>query len=175
VNNMKHKVPEDAIKAALVAVEKHFGVGVDVAVYSSPLLIPVILEAFARWQTKNPIVPTDEQIKVLMELSGLNVAEPWLRGGVRFMVSEWIRIMYLAPVQDPLPCPFCGTAAEFKIKYGEPGYNSDTKRLGCMNNDCPIQPSITMMTQKWEGGKGTYSINVDDKLIAAWNGRKETT
>ena len=58
------------------------------------------MEAALRWWSKNPIVPTDEQMKQLLDLSGLFVSEEHQaaqRGGARFMIGEWQRRMFLAP------------------------------------------------------------------------------
>lgn len=50
-----------------------------------------------------------------------------------------------------LPCPFCGTGPQLF----DDGY---IHWLGCVNNDCGIQPSVT----KWAKTSVTA-------MIAAWN------
>lgn len=52
------------------------------------------------------------------------------------------------------PCPFCG---------GEAGYCADglTHSLGCRNEDCAVQPEITMY----------LSLSTVLKLVQGWNTR----
>ena len=68
-------------------------------------------------------------------------------------------------------CPFCGRKPRFSPKQGFPGYDSSTQTLGCVNSLCRFQPKATLPTQKWTPETGTFSVDVDDELIALWEAR----
>jgi hypothetical protein len=65
-----------------------------------PLAVALILEAFIRWQSENPVMPTkewmDEQIQV---------AHPSLTASTFSLraIAEWQRRMYLAPAESDPP------------------------------------------------------------------------
>jgi len=68
-----------------------------------------------------------------------------------------------------LPCPFCGSRVEMIFKMGEWGYSSDAVFIQC--KPCGIM--FMEDAEKWEQGKGTYSIcdQAEKKLLDRWNTR----
>lgn len=69
-----------------------------------------------------------------------------------------------------LPCPFCGSAAELKHKSGSWGYYSGSYFVGCTKCECVTSG---FNDEKWEQGKGTFSIAEEAKAnaVARWNRR----
>ena len=65
------------------------------------------------------------------------------------------------------PCPFCGKTPRVTYKNGDWGYTNDKVQIIC----CVVK--ISRDTEKWEQGRGTFSI-IDDatrKLVKQWNTR----
>ena len=95
----RYAVPEEGLKAALDRFGSRHPFSEDIA--------RMLLEAFIRWQSENPQVPTDEQCDELISLIGATgrslVCYPSRidRGQARTMLTEWQRRMYLADDFDP--------------------------------------------------------------------------
>ena len=85
---MKIKVPDAMLKAVEASYENRRGAYSENATRAD-------LEAALRWQSDNPIVPSDEQMDALTN------AVPYLDSGngriFRFVIDMWQRRMYLAP------------------------------------------------------------------------------
>jgi hypothetical protein len=86
MSNSKYIVPEEGSKAAVVAV------GLESYCRADQDEVKKVLEAFIRGQSENPRVPTDKQVRDLIN------EEP---RGIGFTLAEfaieWQRQMYLAP------------------------------------------------------------------------------
>ena len=117
----KYVVPEEGMKAVAEATNGY-----------DKQTTTVAIEAFIRWQSENPQVPTDEQCDELISLIGATgrslVCYPSRidRGQARTMLTEWQRRMYLAEPEVP---------EEIKdlLYFGEPN-----TRVGCKD---PIEAS----------------------------------
>jgi hypothetical protein len=79
-----------------------------------------------------------------------------------------------------LPCPFCGSPAEWFDIAGSWGYYSARRGVRCSGrakmwepNKCAMLPAIAYDTTQWERGRGTYSVEaeVEVKAAEAWNTR----
>lgn len=87
----KYRVPEAGLKAAVAAAWRH--IGFSFPPQASPVVRKEIeesfrttLEAFIAWQSDHPVVPTDEQYRVVCE------SEP----NAKLRLVEWQRRIYLA-------------------------------------------------------------------------------
>jgi hypothetical protein len=105
-------VPDGMLKAAVdarMAIWEHandgyrnswMGVSAEASITAQE---SIALEAALRWQSENPIVPTDEQCDELINMIGANgrslVRYPSRisKEQARNMLVEWVRRMYLAP------------------------------------------------------------------------------
>ncbi len=90
----KYVVPEEGMKAAIDAA------GQTVKGCPWQEIVSTALEAFIRWQSENPPVPTDEQIREAAKKADprgdWKVATSFLTDYRNFLML-WERIMYLAP------------------------------------------------------------------------------
>ena len=89
---MKYLVPAEGLKAAFNAWDHFGGIGVETR-------IETILEAFIRWQSENPQVPTTEWLD---EFNRVGEIKPFkdFRGA---MIAAWIGRMYLAEPEPEVP------------------------------------------------------------------------
>lgn len=67
-------------------------------------------------------------------------------------------------MSDLKPCPFCGHAAVLEVCDTEP-CNCGFQWIGCLNDDCPVEPLIEKDDGPSPDGHTTESA------IAAWNTR----
>jgi hypothetical protein len=109
MSDEKYVVRLEAIKAVIVALEKRYGVGENVGVYSDSLLIPLILEAFIRWQSENPPKASMKQLQEMYDKVDQGNGGTYIPS----YLEEWVRRMYLAPepeepeaLKDLLVSPF---------------------------------------------------------------------
>jgi hypothetical protein len=84
----KYVVPEEGLKAAIDAA------GQTVKGCPWQEIVSTALEAFIRWQSENPPVPTNGQIESMRDHIGSQTS--WI-AEVRAICREWVRRMYLAP------------------------------------------------------------------------------
>jgi Lar family restriction alleviation protein len=67
------------------------------------------------------------------------------------------------------PCPFCGGSVKIEFVQGNWGYTNNMVHITCKK--CHI--GFHEKAEKWEQGKGTYSIEKEarKKLFNKWNTR----
>ena len=92
---MKYLVPAEGLKAAKQAGEEYLRDNQSSEVY----LLYEVLEAFIRWQSENPQVPTTEWLD---EFNRVGEIKPFkdFRGA---MIAAWIGRMYLAEPEPEVP------------------------------------------------------------------------
>ena len=87
------------------------------------------------------------------------------------------------------PCPFCGGAAVWQSYAGDYGYKSPTVWIACENEPFEnphgkrwddrkhrcFAATTPVATEKWEPGKGTFSIEAEAKadVLAKWSARAD--
>lgn len=86
----KYTVPEEGLKATVEAMKNPSGT----KFLSTEQWASLGLEAFIRWQSENPIVPTEDQSE---ELRSNHYRDINSVSFVRSIVVKWQRRMYLAP------------------------------------------------------------------------------
>jgi hypothetical protein len=114
MSEKKYLVPEGGLNAAVKAAWVFaYPRNLDGHPQASPRVAEEIIasfrrgiEAFTRWQSENPQVPTDEQCDELIRLVGATGTSPMRfpsrvnRDQARTMLTEWQRRMYLANPKD---------------------------------------------------------------------------
>ena len=70
-----------------------------------------------------------------------------------------------------MPCPFCGGKVQIEFRHGDWGYSSDGVMIQCK----PCGIAFHEDAEKWEQGRGTFSIREDAeaKLLKRWNTRHQ--
>jgi hypothetical protein len=129
----KYVVPEEGLKAAVAAAWKHIG-------FMSPQASPRIqkdiedgyragLEAFVRWQSDNPRVPTDSDVLEILQKrveSGHLSNEEYCAipaTTVRCAIRSWLQSMYLAP-EPEVPEEIKDLLVNGFVQSGKCAYNN---------------------------------------------------
>ncbi len=86
MTQLKYQVPASGLAAAMENAPEDL----------DPLAVALILQAFVKWQSEHPIVPTEEQ------MTAVRVSVGFYPGDHRQLMAEWIRRMYLAPEPSPI-------------------------------------------------------------------------
>ena len=100
----EYKIPEAGLNAAWSAVAEKMRAHID-AKHKEPIAelhaARIALEAFIRWQSENPIVPTPKQARELFEVWWGNDTSN--AGTMGLVAAAWQRRMYLAPEEPEVP------------------------------------------------------------------------
>lgn len=95
MSDKKYVVPEEGLKAALDSA------GQTVSGCPWQELATKAVEAFIRWQSENPMVPSDEDLEFLQRDAEGSVDLGFARR--KWYITEWQRRMYLAPEPEVRP------------------------------------------------------------------------
>jgi hypothetical protein len=85
-------------------------------------------------------------------------------------VEQRARVACRKDAENPAkPCPFCGRAVQIQFKNGNYGYSPNSVSIGC--ESCNVW--FGEDAERWEHGKGTYSIReeAEERLLTRWNTR----
>jgi hypothetical protein len=119
MSDKKIVVPEGGLRAAQRALNIRLRNKPQDLIYTTESSAELILEAFVRWLSENPIVPTLEQTENMRHL--FHITDKPL-SVYQNVAVEWQRRMFLAPKPELLPCPFCACPGDkLSVKRNEVG------------------------------------------------------